>query len=201
MSSESVCQVAHSWVDVGSFHTRLFIVFMIFTVSFLNILDIPSYLLTHSLTPHSTVLLEKLAHLQPVKKFPAFYGTWRFITTFTSACHLFLSWASSIQSIPPHPTSVTSTWPMWLTNSKRQPCFYPPQSRTQEDTQNWQTNWQTWWETCAVPESIQFSFSCSFFKHSQTAQFNVECVLGALSNCSCLYLTPDYFLLRCRMAG
>ena len=24
MSSESVCQVAHSWVEVGSFHTRLF---------------------------------------------------------------------------------------------------------------------------------------------------------------------------------
>ena len=23
-------------------------------------------------------------------------------------------------------------------------------------------NWQTWWETCAVPENIQFSFSCSF---------------------------------------
>jgi len=24
MSSDSVCQVARSWVDVGSFHTRLF---------------------------------------------------------------------------------------------------------------------------------------------------------------------------------
>jgi len=24
MSSEAVCQVAHSWVDMGSFHTRLF---------------------------------------------------------------------------------------------------------------------------------------------------------------------------------
>jgi hypothetical protein len=24
MSNESVCQVAHSWVDVGGFHTRLF---------------------------------------------------------------------------------------------------------------------------------------------------------------------------------
>jgi len=32
----------------------------------------------------------------------------------------------------------------------------------QEETQNWQKNWQTWWETCAVPENIQFSFSCSF---------------------------------------
>jgi hypothetical protein len=29
-------------------------------------------------------------------------------------------------------------WPMWLANSKRQPCFYPPQSHAHEDTQNWQ---------------------------------------------------------------
>jgi hypothetical protein len=38
-------------------------------------------------------------------KFPAFYWTRRFITAFTSARHLSLSWASPIQSIPPHPTS------------------------------------------------------------------------------------------------
>jgi len=42
---------------------------------------------------------------QLVKKFPVFYGTWRFITAFTSARHLSLSWATSIQSIPPHATS------------------------------------------------------------------------------------------------
>jgi hypothetical protein len=29
-------------------------------------------------------------------------------------------------------------WPMWLANSIRQPCFYPPQSHAQENTQNWQ---------------------------------------------------------------
>jgi len=57
------------------------------------------------LTPCSTVLLEKLTGLQLVKKFPAFYGTRRFITAFTSAINLSLSWASSIQSIPQHPTS------------------------------------------------------------------------------------------------
>ena len=48
---------------------------------------------------------EKLTRFQLVKKFPAFYGTRRFVTTFTSARHLSLSWASSIQVIPPHPTS------------------------------------------------------------------------------------------------
>ena len=60
---------------------------------------------TYLLTPWSRVLLEKLARSQLVKKFPAFYGTRRFITAITSARQLSLSWASSIQSIPPHPTS------------------------------------------------------------------------------------------------
>jgi hypothetical protein len=39
MSSESVCQVARSWVDVGSLHTRLVVRFMIVTASVRNILD------------------------------------------------------------------------------------------------------------------------------------------------------------------
>ena len=41
-------------------------------------------------------------------KFPAFYGTRRFITAFTNARHLSLSWASSILSIPQLPTSWSS---------------------------------------------------------------------------------------------
>jgi hypothetical protein len=56
-------------------------------------------------TPWSRVLLEKLTGPQLVKKFPAFYVTWRFITALTRASYLFLSWAISIQSMPPHPTS------------------------------------------------------------------------------------------------
>ena len=57
------------------------------------------------LTPCNRVLLEKLTGLQLVKKFPTFYGTWRFITAFTNARHLSQSWASSIQSISPQLTS------------------------------------------------------------------------------------------------
>ena len=57
------------------------------------------------LTPCSRVLLETLTVSQLVKKFPVFYVTRRFITAFTSVRHLSLSWASSIQFIPPHPTS------------------------------------------------------------------------------------------------
>ena len=53
----------------------------------------------------SIVLLEKQTSFQLVKKFPALYGIRRFITAFTSASHLSLSWASSTQSISPLPTS------------------------------------------------------------------------------------------------
>ena len=53
----------------------------------------------------SRVLIEKLTGSQLVKKFPAFYGTRSFITASTSTRHLSLSWASSNQPIPPHPTS------------------------------------------------------------------------------------------------
>jgi len=57
-----------------------------------------TYLLAHSLT-HSTEQSPSW-EAKPIsvsKKFPAFYGTRRFITAFTSA--------RSIQSIPPHSTS------------------------------------------------------------------------------------------------
>ena len=46
---------------------------------------------TYLLTPWCKVLLENLTDFQPVKKFPAFYGTRRFITAFTSSRHLSLS--------------------------------------------------------------------------------------------------------------
>ena len=64
-----------------------------------------TYLLTYFLTPRSRVLLEKLTCSQLVKKFPAVYGTRGFITAFTSARHLSLSWASLIKSMPPLSTS------------------------------------------------------------------------------------------------
>ena len=60
------------------------------------------YELTSLLTPRCRVVLQKLAGLQLVKKFPAFHGTRRFITALTSVRHLSLSRASPIH---PHPTS------------------------------------------------------------------------------------------------
>ena len=52
--------------------------------------------------------------LQLVKKFPAFYGTRKFITVLTSARHLSLYWTRLIQSMLPHPTSWSLSW------------YYPP---------------------------------------------------------------------------
>ena len=71
-------------------------------------------LLSYLLTPWSRVLLEKLTGSQLVKKFPPF----------TSACHLSLSRASSIQSIPPHPTSWICI--LILSSNLRLPsCLFP----------------------------------------------------------------------------
>jgi hypothetical protein len=60
------------------------------------------YLLTYSMEQSPSW---EANWLQPVKKFPAFYGTRKFITALTSARHLPLSWASPIQSTHPHRTS------------------------------------------------------------------------------------------------
>jgi hypothetical protein len=65
------------------------------------------------LTPNSRVLLEKLTSSQLVKKFPEFYGTQRFITTFTSASHLSLSWAMHL-----HSTVIACQVSNWLWRSQ-----------------------------------------------------------------------------------
>ena len=64
--------------------------------------EVPWCFETYLLTPYCRVLVENLTGFQLVKKFPAFYGTRRFITAFTSARHLSLSWARSLQSMPDH---------------------------------------------------------------------------------------------------
>jgi hypothetical protein len=85
----------------------IFVYEIVFTFTVLKIILFPYglYVNTYSLTLWSRVLLEKLTGLQLVKKFPTFYGTRRFITAFTSARHISLFWATSIQSIPPHSVS------------------------------------------------------------------------------------------------
>jgi hypothetical protein len=67
--------------------------------------------------------------------------------------------------------------PMWLANSKRQPCYYPLQSRAQEDTQNWQKKKAD--KPDGKPVLYQRIFSSvlrAVFLHSYTAQLNLECM-------------------------
>ena len=56
------------------------------------------YTHTHTLTPWSRVLLEKLTGFAASQEIPRIFGTRRFLTVPTSARHLSLSWANSIQS-------------------------------------------------------------------------------------------------------
>jgi hypothetical protein len=57
---------------------------------------------TYLLTSWSRVL-EKLTGFATSQEFPRIYETRKFMTVFTSARHLSLSWARSIQSPPPRP--------------------------------------------------------------------------------------------------
>ena len=61
-----------------------------------------SFLLTYSIQNSPSYEANQFS---PSQEIPTFYGIRRFITAFTSSCHLSLSWTRVIQSIPPHSTS------------------------------------------------------------------------------------------------
>ena len=94
-------------------------------------------------TTRSTVVPQKLTGSKLVKKFPAFYGTRRFITAFTSAHHLSLSWASSVQSMPSTfhflkihlniilpSTLVSPKWSLCLRLTHHKPLYVSPLTHT-----------------------------------------------------------------------
>ena len=67
--------------------------------------NLRTYLFTCLLTPWNRVLLEKLTGSATNQEIPHMFGTRRFLTVFTSAWHLSLSYANSIQSPQTPPTS------------------------------------------------------------------------------------------------
>ena len=96
--------------------------------NFITIRKTRKRILTDLLAPWSRALLEKLTGSQLVKKFPIFYGTRKFITAFTSARHLSLSSARSIQSLPPHPTEYCPHIYAWVFQVASFPQVSPPKS-------------------------------------------------------------------------
>ena len=91
----------------GHDETAVPFVFLFFVFCFFKVVSLT---FTYLLTPWSRVLLEKLLVLQLIKKFPSFYGTRKFITILTSARHLSLSLANSIQSPQPLSRNQTKNW-------------------------------------------------------------------------------------------
>ena len=86
-SATSICQILFCSLNKGTILNKIgkpVYVFRFYTPK-------QEFNLTYLLTSWSRVLLEKLTGSQLVKKFPAFYGTRRFITASTSARHLSLS--------------------------------------------------------------------------------------------------------------
>ena len=79
-----------------------------FTFTFCLLTYLLTYFLTYLLTPCSRVLLEKLTGSAASQEIPRIFGTRMFIIVPTSARHLSLSWANSIQSPQPPPTSWTT---------------------------------------------------------------------------------------------
>ena len=72
---------------------------------FWKLIYILNFLYTYLLTPWSIVLLEKLTGSAASQQVPHIFGARRFLTILTSARRLSLSWANSIQSPYPLPTS------------------------------------------------------------------------------------------------
>ena len=128
---------------------------------------------THKNTPnvHGTFMPKNffVTGLQLVKKFPAFYGTRRFITAFTNARHLSLSWASSIQSITPHHTFWRSIlilpppfapgcpkWSLFLRLPHQHPVYASPLPHTRPPGLTITLillTWRIWWANNACGRS------------------------------------------------
>ena len=81
-------------------HTYLFTNLLTYLSTYLL-----TYLLTYSIQQNPSWEANRFSVSQEI---PRFFLTRRFITASKSARHLSISWASSIQSIPPHPSSWAS---------------------------------------------------------------------------------------------
>jgi hypothetical protein len=73
-----------------------------FSEWFVNILPERHTSSISALTPWRRVIFEKLIVSQLARKFPAFNGTWKFITMYIRTCHWILCWATWIHCTTSH---------------------------------------------------------------------------------------------------
>ena len=139
---------------------------------------------THIRIPWSRILLDKLTDSQLVKKFLAFYGTRSSITAFTTARHVYLSWARSIQFMPPipyfiHVNVIFPTTPWSSTRSSGLPTktqytflLYPMCLTQMGDLSQTHTrarrNMCGWLSRTLLPPSLMFVSSVWFCNHLKT---------------------------------
>ena len=81
--------VKHGYSGLSSYAENSSVMYMYACADFYSILED----FVHRCVLRGAVFLEKPLHPQVVKKFPEFYGTWRFITMLKPSCHLSISWA------------------------------------------------------------------------------------------------------------
>jgi hypothetical protein len=104
--SSSLCSLLHSRVASSLLGPNILL-----STLFLNTLSLCSSLSVKDQVshPHKTrVLPERLIVSQLIKKFPAFYGTQRFINAFARARSFILSWTRSFQPATSHQVSLRS---------------------------------------------------------------------------------------------
>ena len=100
----------------NNFSVFLSSIILMHPTGFLNIKTAQNVRL-YLLTPWSRALLENLTGSKLINKFPTFYRIRRFITGFTCARYLSLTWAKSIQPMPyPHPSSWRSIFLFYKKN-------------------------------------------------------------------------------------
>ena len=96
----------HNTVKRMTMYSFFLSFFLSFSLSLsLSLTHSLTHSLTYLLTPWSRVLLEKLTGSAASQEIPHIFGSRRFLTVPTSVRHLSLSWANSIQSPQPPPTS------------------------------------------------------------------------------------------------
>jgi hypothetical protein len=113
-----------------------------------------------NVTLWSWALLKRPPVVKPLDGFPAFYATRRFITAFTRALHLSLSWSRPIQSIPPHPI-----FPRFILILSTHPCL-TVFKRALHQSLSWARPIQSIPSQPISPRSVSYPYSVPFTQNN-----------------------------------